>query len=112
MITVIIERNYRDDIVFFSVSGHAQYAQEGEDIVCAAVSSIVQTAVFGLGSYLELEPEVEKKDGQLSCRLKAKTAAKEEVKAILETMVVGLKKTEKKHSSYLKIKKERGTTDD
>ncbi|MBR5587025.1 MAG: ribosomal-processing cysteine protease Prp [Clostridia bacterium] len=31
-----------DDIVGFSVSGHAGYAEEGEDIVCAAVSASVQ----------------------------------------------------------------------
>ncbi len=28
--------------------GHAEYADEGEDIVCAALSSVVQTAVLGV----------------------------------------------------------------
>ena len=29
-------------------TGHTGYAEQGEDIVCAAVSSVVQTAVLGL----------------------------------------------------------------
>jgi uncharacterized protein YsxB (DUF464 family) len=32
------------------VKGHAGYAPHGQDIVCAAVSAIVQTAVLGLES--------------------------------------------------------------
>ena len=28
--------------------GHAGYADEGEDIVCAALSSVIQTAVLGI----------------------------------------------------------------
>lgn len=29
-------------------AGHAEFAEEGEDIVCAGVSSILQTALLGL----------------------------------------------------------------
>ncbi len=40
----------RRDGKFFAVEciGHTGYAEEGQDIVCAAISSIVQTAVLGL----------------------------------------------------------------
>ena len=40
----------RRDGKFFAVEclGHSGYAEEGQDIVCAAISSIVQTAVLGL----------------------------------------------------------------
>ena len=37
-----------DHLNGFSVSGHSGYADAGEDIVCAALSSVIQTAVLGL----------------------------------------------------------------
>lgn len=36
----------------FRVSGHSGYAQEGEDIVCSAVSSAVQLTVNNLQSFV------------------------------------------------------------
>jgi uncharacterized protein len=53
----------------FEVSGHAGYADKGEDIVCAAVSSAVQLTAntiieaVGVGAY------VSRKSGMVSLRL-------------------------------------------
>ncbi|MCK8815880.1 ribosomal-processing cysteine protease Prp [Natroniella sulfidigena] len=104
MIVINIERNQAGNIVEFFVEGHADYAPSGEDIICAAVSAILQTAVFGLTNYLELTPEVEVKDGWLSCKIDSKMAQDVEVKAILETMVAGLEETEKSYSEYIEIR--------
>ncbi|GAB6099076.1 ribosomal-processing cysteine protease Prp [Halanaerocella petrolearia] len=103
MIKINIERDKRGNIYKFSAQGHAEYAPQGEDIICAAVSAIMQTAVFGLQSYLDVEPLVDTNNGWLSCQLDPKLARDEKVKAILETMLVGLKETAKVHSKYLKI---------
>ena len=35
-------------IVSLKTSGHTGYGVEGEDIVCAALSSVIQTAIMGL----------------------------------------------------------------
>jgi len=43
----------------FIVEGHAGYAPAGEDIVCAGVSALVQTAVAGLKHFLTDAPLVE-----------------------------------------------------
>ncbi len=113
MITVTVNQDEQGNIVGFSASGHAQYAPEGEDIICAAVSAILQTAVFGLVDYLDLDPEVSTEDGWLNCQLDSKLARDKEVKAVLETMLVGLKKTAEAHSEHLIIEeKERGTNHD
>ena len=42
MTTVKFTLNEKNEITGFSVSGHSGYAEEGSDIVCAAVSSCVQ----------------------------------------------------------------------
>lgn len=38
------------------IEGHADYAEHGKDIVCAAVSVILQTAQLGLMSIAEQYP--------------------------------------------------------
>ena len=37
-----------NDIIGFSAEGHTGFADRGEDIVCAAISVLTQTAVIGL----------------------------------------------------------------
>lgn len=39
------------------ISGHANFAPKGRDIVCAAVSAIFQTAILGLKTIAETHPE-------------------------------------------------------
>jgi uncharacterized protein YsxB (DUF464 family) len=111
MITVNIERDKNENIVAFFVEGHAEYAPYGEDIVCAAVSAIVQTAVFGLINYLNLYPNIDTKDGCLDCRLDSSIAKDIKVKAILETMLIGLQETATAYAQYLKIIEGGGSND-
>ena len=47
MIDVRISRNSEGMINSFIVSGHSGYAEEGHDIVCAAVSTAVQSVALG-----------------------------------------------------------------
>ncbi|KXS43936.1 MAG: hypothetical protein AWU54_881 [Candidatus Frackibacter sp. T328-2] len=102
MITVTIKRNQVDRIVAFNAKGHAEYDEHGHDIVCAAVSAILQTAIFGLTENLSLDVEVKTDDGWLDCNL-AEYASKKEVGLILEVMVTGLQKTEESYPDNLKI---------
>ena len=102
MIKIKIKRN-KGNIVQFSAEGHSEYAEEGQDIICAAVSAILQTAAFGLINYLELKPEINTKNGWLSCRLASEVAQDKEVQAILEAMLAGLKETVKEYPDYIQI---------
>ena len=108
MIEITIKRNSNEDIIDFTIGGHAQAAEYGEDIVCAGVSSIVQTALFGLCKYLELEFEYKVEEGFISVRLNDNLAANKEVKAILETMLIGLEETKKEYSQYINFTIEGG----
>ena len=70
MIRVSLYRNVRGDITGFSCKGHAGYAEEGSDIVCAAVSALSITCVNALQSVAGVAPEVTEKDGFLTARLR------------------------------------------
>ncbi len=43
MIDVVIFKNSQLDIMGFQITGHAEYADPGDDIVCSAVSSLAIT---------------------------------------------------------------------
>ena len=63
MITINIKRNVNNEIVSFTLNGHAGYDVQGKDIVCAAVSAVTNMALIGLGEKLKINLKFEKSDG-------------------------------------------------
>ena len=57
-------------ITGFEVKGHSGYAPEGEDIVCAAVTSAVRLAECAVNDVLGLEAAVKVKEKDASISLK------------------------------------------
>ena len=51
MIRIKMEKDRQGRLCGFIVEGHADYAEEGSDIVCAAVSALTQTALLGIIRY-------------------------------------------------------------
>ena len=76
-------------ITGFCATGHTGYGEEGEDIVCAAVSAITQTALLGLQKFVpDIQSRIAEGDEPiLSVRLKNPCHDSE---IILQTMVCGL----------------------
>ena len=97
-------------IIGFEISGHANTAPKGQDIVCAGVSSISQTALMGIGAYLKRDVDYEQappnKGGFLSMQLKSNPDDLSE--AILRTMLLGLKEIERLYPKIVKIVYEEG----
>lgn len=102
MTTITLVRDDSQKIVEFWVTGHADYSNKGSDIVCAAVSAVVQTAVEGLKKYLPEEIHVQKGKGILHVSI-TKGKDSPETSVILETMLLGLKKIEEKYQEYVRI---------
>ena len=63
-----------DRIVGFTVKGHGGLAEEGSDVLCAAVTSAVRLAECAVNDVLGLEAavKVRQKDAYLSLKLPAK----------------------------------------
>ena len=80
-------------IVSFDVSGHSGTAPHGFDIICAGVSSLTQSALLGLGDYLNRDVDFDAASGKLSVKLKG--APDDLTEAILRTMLLGLKEIAK-----------------
>ncbi|MFH1563427.1 MAG: ribosomal-processing cysteine protease Prp [Nitrospirota bacterium] len=110
MVIVTVTRDVKGKIVQFEATGHADFAKLGEDIVCAAVSSLLQTTLLGLQEYLKINLEINKEKGNLKVRIKEIPQQSLQIEAclvateaILETMVLGLKAIEKEYKEYMKL---------
>jgi uncharacterized protein YsxB (DUF464 family) len=88
MIKIEIVRNSDQAMVGFSVTGHANTAPHGQDIVCAGISALTQTAVLGLDRQLKKKIQLKIASGSLKMNLLDNPDAL--TNAILETMLIGL----------------------
>lgn len=102
MICVSIKRK-NNFIIGFIVQGHAGFNHSGPDIVCAAVSSLVQSAFLGLDKYLHLNLECELRTGFFELILK--DIPTKESEAILNTMLLGINKIAEMYPLNVCIKK-------
>lgn len=103
MIEVEIYRDAAGKICEFKSKGAIDYEERNEPVQ-VSVSALLQTAVVGLEDYLKLEPEVERDEGWLRCKLEREYFLNREIDAILETMLLGLRVIEGDYPSYLEIK--------
>lgn len=89
----------------FEATGHADFAQEGSDIVCSAVSALMQTTLLGLTERLHLPVGCEMYEGEMVCVLEQGiTAAQyEQAALLLDTMLLGLTSIQSGYGSYLNI---------
>ncbi|AZR73276.1 hypothetical protein BBF96_07680 [Anoxybacter fermentans] len=111
MVRVQIKRNQKGQIFVFNASGHAEAGEYGSDIVCAAISAVMQTALLGLGEYLNLKKRLTyqiDEDGWLYCELPPDLTDEERVRtdAIIETMVIGLKSIQSEYPNSIRVEEE------
>ncbi len=108
MVTIRIY-NKDNKITGFLIEGHACYDKKGQDIVCAAVSVLAQTALIGLNEFLSSDSfHYNIKDGYIKCKLEGNLNEKEDhnSQVILKTMCLGLETIQESYGSYVRILKE------
>ena len=94
-----------NQIKSFQVTGHAGYAEKGQDIICAGVSAISQTALAGLLHHLENKPIYKMENGFLECNLPADLENEDSSKAqlILSTMKIGILMMEEAYKGHMHV---------
>lgn len=98
-------------ITALTCDGHTDYGFEGEDIVCAALSSVVQTAVLGLMSVaaINVTLKTDSKRGYLYMSLPSDISEgqRHDADVILETMLCGISDLSETYSKYVKLEVEK-----
>jgi len=95
----------------FELSGHAGFAEEGQDIVCAGVSALSIAAINGLEYFLSEVPKVQESDGYLNCQIIGINEQElEKAQWILQTMKLGIEQIQTTYGQdYIFIDRRRWT---
>ena len=102
MITITVKKRNGNYLEFLS-KGHAGYAQEGQDIVCAAVSALIITTVNSLEAFTQDEFQAEEKDGYVSIRFTKPVT--DQGKLLMDSLILGLTEIEHSYNNrYLTVK--------
>ena len=90
MTKVLIKRDRTGHYLSFHCKGHAGYAEEGEDIVCAGISAIVINTCNCLDDLLEEQVIIRysKDGGDISCVFR--TIPSEKAALLVDCMIHGL----------------------
>ena len=112
MTNIIFYKNNIGDYIGFECSGHTGFGEYGNDILCASVSAIAQTAVLGVQNIVGLKKTIVTKndvDGYLKLEISKNISSDllEKCSIIVETAYLGLKDLESGYSSYIKIEEKR-----
>ncbi len=96
-----------NSIVEVTASGHTGYGVSGEDIVCAGVSTLIQSALLGLlqVAQINVKYKVDEEKGSLKLTLPEKLTAAErhDADVILNTMLCGLKDFYTEYSDFINL---------
>lgn len=103
MVNIKIYRDTAGEIYRFAAKGHSGFAPHGEDIVCAAVSVLLQTTILGLEALAKVELSVKMADGNLECQVLAGKGDGIVTSTILETMLLGLQAIETDYGDFIKV---------
>lgn len=103
MIEVTIDRDERDKIVYFLTKGHAYYAPHGQDIICAAISAIVQTTLLGLTEVVGLDPHYTVDSGRVECYPYTPLEKEAGASVLLETFFHGITTIANEYPDYVRV---------
>ena len=96
-----------DGIAGFEASGHSGYAESGSDIVCAAISAILQTACIGLTSVAGIPVRMRRsdRDGYLRAMLPANLTENQQrdAQVIFKTAQAGLTAVMNEYPGHVRV---------
>ncbi len=96
---------YKNDNKYFKIeaTGHTGYAESGKDILCASVSSILQSGALGFKKVLKLNPTIKNTtDGYILIELPINEKL-DSAQVLFLTMLESIKDLESGYSRYIKL---------
>ncbi len=100
MIKVLVQREEKI-ITSLSVSGHANSAPHGEDLVCAAVSAIITGGINAIENKKSFKLILNEGDALIELKTNEIMSKHDEI--VLETIYIELKTIEESYNKFIKI---------
>lgn len=102
MINVTIFRNGKLEYVGFELTGHAEYADAGMDIVCSAVSALAITVVNSIEKLCEDGFSFEENQESGEMKLISELAeTSHDMQIVLNVFVIGISDIAEAYSDYI-----------
>lgn len=105
MITVVIQKDQLGSYKGFYCMGHAEYAERGHDVVCAAVSALTIGTVNSLEQLAgeQLDCATDQETGFLRCRFE--DVLQEKSSFLVDSMILSLETISEQYGKkYLQVK--------
>ncbi|NRD75984.1 ribosomal-processing cysteine protease Prp [Bacillus sp. BRMEA1] len=106
MIRITINRTDSGKIHSFTMMGHAEFAEHGEDIVCAGASAVTLGIVNSIEVLTGVAAEADQgESGFLKCVFPENLSVEtdEKVQLLLNAMVLSLQEIEKAYGKHIRI---------
>ncbi len=101
MVEVHIREDGRSRLSSFFASGHAGWADDGRDVVCAAVSAILQSAWLGLSEVAKVEITGARDHGFLELTWPKASRDDASVSAIVSTAALSIERIALQYPSHV-----------
>ena len=90
MVEITVYKNTKHQTVGFHTCGHAEYAEEGQDIVCAAISVLVINTMNAIEAFTDDETSLvsDEVSGKIDFLVKGNPS--KEAQLLLDAMVLGI----------------------
>lgn len=103
MVELHVRRDSRQRLSSFFATGHAGWAESGEDIICAAVSAVLQAAWLGLVEIQQIEVTGSRADGRLELAWPASARDDLGAQAIVATAVLSVERMATQFPDHVRV---------
>ncbi len=103
MLEVTFYRDERGRLAGLQAHGHADFADYGDDIVCAAVAAVLQAARLGLAELARCELQVRQEPGTLELAWIEGDRDRESVKAIVGTAELAVEQIARQYPGQVRL---------
>ena len=103
MVEVKFVRDSRGRLSSVFAAGHAEFGAFPDDVVCAAVSAILQAAYAGLQDVARVRFDGKRIEGDLQIRLPESARDRADVHAIVATAEVSLEQLARQYPDHVRV---------
>ena len=107
MIEVRIRKDGRNRLSSFLATGHAGWAESGADVVCAAVSTVLQAAWLGLSEVAHVDVHAAKESGRMTLAWPEASRDDGAVRAIVATAALSVERIAAQYPDHVRVIVER-----
>ncbi len=105
MTEISFYKDSEDQFTGFKCTGHSGYADEGSDIVCAAVSMLTFNFVNSVEKLLGVKTYVEQREEDAYLNVSIEDYNRSDVQLLFRSLLLGIEEIEKNYKKYLRLTK-------